>query len=280
MYNPYIVVPLATWAVAQVAKFGIAAIRGKIDFRYLYASGGMPSVHSAVVCSLAVTALLVDGATSSIFGFATIFAVIVMYDSFGVRRSTGEQAVALNMLLENLDRNRFKLDAPPPRLREILGHQPREVSVGALTGVVLAGLFNYDRLGKFGDFFRVVPTRMELWVYVGIFAALVLGGVVARWVLGRMYPKSRVMKVFRMRVFTAAQTIGWLGLLSSLFIYERASYLAWRLWPGVILASGLLWAVLILTGPAKTVPAGLAAEASTRRKMKWLKFGKKRPSKK
>jgi len=54
VYNPYIVVPLATWAITQVAKFAIAAIKGRIDFRYLYASGGMPSVHSAVVSSLAV----------------------------------------------------------------------------------------------------------------------------------------------------------------------------------------------------------------------------------
>lgn len=89
-YNPYIIVPFATWAVAQISKFAIAAFRGRIDFRYLYASGGMPSVHSAVVCSLAMTALLVDGVGSHLFGFTAIFAAIVMYDSFGVRRSAGE----------------------------------------------------------------------------------------------------------------------------------------------------------------------------------------------
>src|SRR4051812_44369194 len=125
VYNPYIVVPFATWAVAQVSKFTLAALRGRIDFRYLYASGGMPSVHSAVVCSLATTALLVDGANSHMFGFAAIFAAIVMYDSFGVRRSSGEQAAAINMLTETMDRNRVKLAQPGLHLREILGHQPR-----------------------------------------------------------------------------------------------------------------------------------------------------------
>ncbi len=275
VYNPYLVVPIATWAVAQVAKFAIAAIRGRIDFRYLYASGGMPSVHSAVVTSLATTALLVDGFGSHLFGFVAIFALVVMYDSFGVRRSAGEQAAALNLLFENLERNRIKFDGPIPKMREILGHQPREVVAGAATGITLAALFNYDHLGKFGDFFQVVPVHYELWAYAAIFGLLVVVGVLLRWFLGRRYPKSKVMKRFRMRVFTAMETTGWLGLVMTLFVYERASYLAWRLWPVVVLAIGLGWAVWILTGSRKEVPSGLAAEAMQARKKKWLNFGRK-----
>jgi acid phosphatase family membrane protein YuiD len=276
VYNPYIVVPAATWAVAQVSKFAIAAIKGRIDFRYLYASGGMPSVHSAVVTSLAVTSFLVDGAGSHLFGFILIFAMIVMYDSFGVRRSTGEQAVVLNLLLNNLDRNRFKLDTPHPVLREILGHQPREVSVGAVFGIVLAGLFNYDRLGGLSDFFTGVPSNPEFWSYIGVFGLLVIGGAAARWILAAQYPKSKVMKKFRGHVFQATQTIGWVGLLAGVFIFERASYLAWRVWPVLLLAAGVAWAAWIVTGSAKEVPAGLAAEENQMRKRKWLNFGRKK----
>jgi uncharacterized protein len=275
VYNPYIIVPLATWAVAQVAKFGIAAIRGRVDFRYLYASGGMPSVHSAVVSSLAVTALLVDGYASHLFGFTVIFAAVVMYDSFGVRRSVGEQAVALNILLENLERNKFRTDTKLTRVREILGHEPREVVAGAITGIVLAGVFNYTYLGQFGEFLRATPTRYEIWAYAALFAVLILGGLVTGWALKARYRKSKVMKRFRKRVFTAAQTTGWLGLIMLVFVYEHASYLAWRLWPLAVIAIGLAWAVLIVTGPAKDVPAGLAAEMTQARKKKWLKFGSK-----
>jgi acid phosphatase family membrane protein YuiD len=275
VYNPYIIVPLATWAVAQVAKFGIAAIRGRVDFRYLYASGGMPSVHSAVVSSLAVTALLVDGFGSHLFGFTVIFAAVVMYDSFGVRRSTGEQAVALNMLFDNLERNKFKMDTKPPKIREILGHQPREVVAGAITGTALAGVFNYTYLGQFGDFMRAIPTRYEIWAYAALFAVLIIGGVIAGWAMKARYPKSKVMKRFRRRIFTAAQTTGWLGLVMLVFVYEHASYLAWRLWPLTVIAIGLAWAVLIVTGPGKAVPAGLAAEMTQARKRKWLNFGRK-----
>ncbi len=269
-YNPYIVVPAATWAIAQISKFAIAAIKGRIDFRYLYASGGMPSVHSAVVSSLAVTALLVDGADSHLFGFALIFALIVMYDSFGVRRSSGEQAVMLNLLMSNMARNRFKFDAAPQPLREILGHQPREVSVGALYGIVLAMLFNWDRLDTLNNFLTTVPGQIEFYVYAGIFGLLIVGGIVTRWLLAKRWKKSQVMKRFRNNVFQASQTVGWIGLISLVFVFERATYLAWRLWPLMILAGGLAWAVWILTGSAKEVPAGLAAEENIMRKKKWF----------
>jgi len=276
VYNPYIVVPIATWAVAQVSKFAIAAIKGDVDFRYLYASGGMPSVHASVVMSLATTSFLVDGPSSPIFGVVLVFALIVMYDSFGVRRSTGELAVAVNSLLDNLDRNRFKLDGPTPhRLREILGHQPREVGAGAITGIVLAGLFNYDRLGWLGTFLQTIPAKYELWSYMTFFGVMVVAGGIKRWILAKRYPKSKVMKRFRGHIFTASQTIGWLGLVTTVFVYEHASYLAWRLWPLLAVAGALIWAWWILTGSAREVPAGLAAEADHTRKMKWLNFGRK-----
>lgn len=276
IYNPYIVVPVATWAVAQVSKFAIAAIKGRIDFRYLYASGGMPSVHAAVVTSLAMTSLLVDGAGSHLFGFILIFALIVMYDSFGVRRSSGEQAVALNLLLNSLGRNRFKLDVPTPHLREILGHQPREVSVGAAYGIILASLFNWDHLGAVNSFLTAVPGTKELIGFVIGFALIVAGGIAARLFMAKRWRKSQVMKRFRKHVFQATQTIGWLGLLSVLFVYERASYLAWRLWPLAIATAGAAWAVWILTGSAKEVPAGLAAEEDVMRKKKWFEFSRKK----
>jgi len=273
-YNPYIVVPFATWAVAQILKFTIAAMRGRIDFRYLYASGGMPSVHSAVVCSLAVTALLVSGAASPVFGFAVIFAAIVMYDSFGVRRSAGEQAAAINMLITSLDRSKIKLSDPDLHLREILGHQPKEVTVGAVLGVVLAGFFNYSHLGKFGTWLQDVPGHRELVAYAAVFVVILVGGVVARMILRMRYRKSKVIKQLARRILVATETIGWLGLVSVVFAYERATYVSWRLWPLLILAIGLAWAIWILSASWGTVPAALADEATEARKRKWLNWNR------
>jgi uncharacterized protein len=275
-YNPYIIIPFAAWAVSQITKFAIAAFNGKIDFRYLYASGGMPSVHSAVVCSLATTALLVDGPTSHLFGFTLIFAAVVMYDSFGVRRSAGEQAAAINMLVESLDRNRVKLDQPGLHIREILGHQPREVTAGAILGILLAILFNYDRLGAAGVFLQGIPQRPELIGYMALFVILLVGGVVTRMVLRARYPKSKVMKKLSTRILVATQTIGWLGLFSTALVYEHASYLAWRLWPALVLLAGILWGLWLATDTYRGVPGKLALENDQARKLKWLNWGKRR----
>ncbi len=276
VYNAYIVVPLATWAVAQVAKFALAAMRGNIDFKYLYASGGMPSVHSAVVCSLAVTAFFVDGINSPIFGLAVILAAIVMYDSFGVRRASGEQAAAINMLIESLDRGKVRIQQPQLHLREVLGHQPVEVTVGAIVGIVLGSLFNYTHLTPLFNWLKITPTGIELWIYAGVFAFLVLAGLAQRFILRAKYPKSVTMKKLARRILTATQTTGWLGLLVVLLQYERASYLSWRGWAVLILAVGLIWGAGILISSYKTVPETLAKEATTARKLKWLKLGSKR----
>ncbi len=275
-YNPYIVIPLATWAVAQVAKFTLFALQGKLDFRYLYASGGMPSVHSAVVCALATTAFLVDGMNSHLFGFTLIFAAIVMYDSFGVRRSAGEQAAAINMLIGSLGRDRVKLEQPQLRLREILGHQPSEVTVGALLGVVLGALFNYDRLGPLTSFLQVVPVGRELWLLAGIFGFILIAGVVQRFVLRAKYPKSAAIKGLVRRIFVITQVTAWLGLAAAAFQYERAGYLSWRLWSLVALAVGLVWGASLLARSYRALPAALAAEATQARKLKWFNVGRRR----
>jgi hypothetical protein len=217
----------------------------------------------------------VEGVQSHLFGLTVIFALVVMYDSFGVRRSSGEQAALINDMLDNLERHRFRFDTPPTKLREILGHQPKEVVVGALLGIVLGALFNYEKLGAINSFVTVVPVRLELYIMAGIFAALVLGGIIARLILGRRYKKSQVMKKFNSRLFTLTQTIGWVGLVLSVLMYERASYLAWRLWPILLGVIALVWLVSLIVSARRELPRGLAAEAEARRKEKWLKSGKK-----
>lgn len=278
-YNPYILIPLATWAIAQLTKFAIAAFNGKIDFRYLYASGGMPSVHSAVVCSLATTAFLVEGAGSHLFGFTLVFAAIVMYDSFGVRRSSGEQAVAINMLIDSLDRSKIRLERPDTHLREILGHQPREVAVGAVLGILLAAIFNYDRLGPVLSFVQTFPARPEAYAWAIGFGVLIVGGVIGRLAIGRLYKKSATMRRLAKRLTVMTQTIGWLGLGAAFLVYERASYFGWRLWPLLIAVAGLAWAIWLGTASYKMVPAELAEEATKARKSKWLNWGKSRKTK-
>ncbi len=275
-YNPYIIVPLATWAVAQIAKFAIAGLKGDIDFKKLYASGGMPSVHSAVVSALAVTAYLVDGATSPIFGVTAVFAAIVIYDSLGVRRAVGNQAAAFNRLLEGLDTAKVRFDYTGLHVAEVKGHNPVEVVVGAVLGVVLGGLFNYDRISPLTTYLQGVPVHRELWFYTALFGLLILGGAIQNAVLRSKYSKSRAIQNLSRNILILTQTIGWLGLLSVVFMYERASYLAWRLWPLLLITTGIGWGISIYTNSRKTLPSTLRQEADAARKRKWLNWGRKK----
>lgn len=276
-YNPYIVIPLATWIIAQTIKFCVAAFRGQLDLKYLYASGGMPSVHSAVVCSLVVTSLLVDGASSHLFGFIVLFAAIVMYDSFGVRRSAGEQAVALNMIVSSLNRDRIKIQEPDLKLREVLGHNPAEVSVGALLGLVLGCLFNISHLSAQLTYLSALPNRHELIGYAAFFAIVLVGGLVIRVLLSQRYKNSKVVGGLGRQILTESQSIGWLGIVAAFGQYQRLPYLEWRAWSWLLIGIMIFWSLVLTVKYWGKLPEALASEREEQRKRKW--FAKK-PKKK
>jgi len=104
----------------------------------IWRTGGMPSSHSAVVCALATSVGLVEGISSNLFVFCLVFAMVVLRDSVGVRRTAGLQAKALN----NLGRQSAKLTGLEFRpVKEIHGHTPLEVFVGSCLGIVIAIVF-------------------------------------------------------------------------------------------------------------------------------------------
>ena len=127
-----------SWFVAQVLKTAIDAYFNKgINWERMTGSGGMPSSHSSTVVSLAVAIGVSYGVDSTLFALALIFAIVVMYDATGVRRETGKQAVILNRLL--LD-NPFSWTGEEfdKKLKEYVGHTPRQVLMGAILGVLIA----------------------------------------------------------------------------------------------------------------------------------------------
>jgi acid phosphatase family membrane protein YuiD len=280
MFNRYVVVPLIVWAVAQFLKFTIAAFKGRIDFKYLYGSGGMPSVHSAVVTSLAVTSLLVDGPRSGIFGLTVIFAAIVMYDSFGVRRSSGEQAVAINAILDSMDRDR--LDHPKIHLRELLGHKPLEVSVGAALGLVLGAILNADKLGPLVNIITLNVGKGMAIIVAALAVILLLAGLLARWAILRRYRKE--VAAVRQATKTAAWSfwsLAIVGLLLGFIEYEHVAIAIWLIWP-IVYAILILVVVFTLILKYRTsVPTAIIAYRVTADKDKWLEGpNKKRRAKK
>lgn len=129
MISLYLGTIASAWVIAQGAKYCIVAVRHKrIDHvRQLYLSGNMPSAHSATVASLVTLIGLKEGVETPLFALAALFAAIVMYDAVMVRRSSGEQGVAIQQLIKER-----KSSVALPRAAK--GHTPLEVLVGALLG--------------------------------------------------------------------------------------------------------------------------------------------------
>lgn len=130
--SPYLIGVIAAWFVAQGAKYLIVAVkqRSLSHFRQLYLSGNMPSSHSASVVALVTIIGLRDGINGGLFSLAALFAAIVMYDAVMVRRSSGEQGIAIQRLIKEQ-----KSSIPLPRAAK--GHTPVEVVVGALLGGII-----------------------------------------------------------------------------------------------------------------------------------------------
>ncbi len=130
--SPYLIAIALGWIVAQGLKYVFVVIRtGKAgNLRQLYLSGNMPSAHTATVVALATTVGLYEGFDSAVFAVAALLAGIVMYDAIMVRRSSGEQGVAIQELIK-LGHAKIKL----PRAAK--GHNPSEVLVGMLLGIII-----------------------------------------------------------------------------------------------------------------------------------------------
>lgn len=274
MYNPYLVVPFVSWLVAQLIKFLLKAFKGDISPSMFYASGGMPSAHTAVVVSLASVALVDQGADSAVFGVTAILALIVMYDALGVRRMAGEQAAAFNKLMRVLEASRLAVPGGSP-VRELRGHTPSEVLAGAGLGLLMSGLFNTSELAPQFEWLTQVPTKPELIGLACLFGGLIVAGFVFKAVVKRRFKGSSAIAKLAEAILIKTQAIGWPGLLFVFGAYQKASYLAWRLWPLILILTLLIWDITLFKKYRRSLPKVLADESEQLRKQRWLKNGKK-----
>jgi len=134
--NKILMTTLSAWLIAQIIKVTFGVIRNKrFDFRWFIGTGGMPSSHAAGASCLATAIGLEYGFNSVYFALATSFAIVVMFDAQGVRRSTGKQARILNKIMDDIY---WQGRIQENQLRELIGHTPVEVIGGFLLGVIIA----------------------------------------------------------------------------------------------------------------------------------------------
>ncbi|MHA1215787.1 MAG: divergent PAP2 family protein [Candidatus Thorarchaeota archaeon] len=142
LWNLPLVAAGVSWLAAQTLKPLLYwLVNRKWDWRWLYSPGGMPSAHSAAFGALATAVGLQDGVGSSTFAISLVTAIVVLYDAAGVRQSASQQARVLNQILTELFSGR---PIGQEQLKELIGHTPFEVLVGAGLGAGLATLLAYQ----------------------------------------------------------------------------------------------------------------------------------------
>lgn len=125
------------WAAAQILKLLVTLVMDRRwDWQHILSSGGMPSSHSACVCACAAGTGYLYGLDSAIFAIAAVMAAVVMYDAFNVRQEMGKQARVLNYIMENWPQMKPE-EIFDKALKELVGHTPLQVLMGALLGIAI-----------------------------------------------------------------------------------------------------------------------------------------------
>ncbi len=137
LFQNYCLISVAcAWILAQIIKVFTGYFR-EDDFsfvKFFCGTGGMPSAHSATVCALAVSSAWQFGFGSFQFAVSVLLATIVMSDAMGVRFETGKQARIINQIIPEIFSGKGDMQA---NLKELIGHTPFQVFVGAVLGVIV-----------------------------------------------------------------------------------------------------------------------------------------------
>jgi len=130
--NYYFLSFFIAWFFACMLKSFIRTYQqdGRYDIRFGFRSGGMPSSHSAAVSAITVALFLKSG-ISTLFIVDLIFSLIIISDSFGVRKNVGEQGDAINRWLKKSKGSSIKV---------VYGHSVLQVTFGILIGILVASI--------------------------------------------------------------------------------------------------------------------------------------------
>lgn len=143
--NPVFLSCIFSWFCAQFIKTVINLCLRKIHsiaelFEFLiWKTGGFPSSHTALVTSLCTSVAFRNGVGSDIFMLAACLMMITIRDALGVRRANGIHARKINEIGNELNQKELLKYKP---IKEVLGHNPMEVVVGAILGFFIGLAFS------------------------------------------------------------------------------------------------------------------------------------------
>lgn len=102
----------------------------RLEVRWFFSAGGMPSAHTAFVIALSTSIGLNSGFDSEVFAVALVFGAIVVYDILRLRAVVQRHSDILRTLAAD--------HGETVRMPPDVGHTPAEVAAGAVVGAVFA----------------------------------------------------------------------------------------------------------------------------------------------
>lgn len=142
--NPIFLACVFSWFFAQFIKTVIALFMrrihsiGQLFDSLLWKTGGLPSSHTALVTCLCTSIGFRSGISSDVFLLSLVFLMVTVRDAVGVRRSNGIHAQKINQLGKELSEKEIIKYKP---IKEVMGHTPMEVIIGAILGFFMGVAF-------------------------------------------------------------------------------------------------------------------------------------------
>jgi acid phosphatase family membrane protein YuiD len=144
--NSIVLSAITSWFLAQAIKLAIMMLRTKqrnvkeMLQTIAWRTGGMPSSHAALVSAMTTSIGIKEGVQSNLFALSFFVTLVIMRDAMGVRRSSGIQAKSLNSLGKSMEE---RIGVEYHAVKEVQGHTPLEVVIGALLGIFIAAAYAY-----------------------------------------------------------------------------------------------------------------------------------------
>ena len=117
----------------------------------IFASGGMPSSHTALVSSLALAVGLVEKFSSTIFAVTLAFSLIIIFDACNVRYYAGQNIALTKKLIDDLNELGYlKTDDPiyHKKMKEVLGHTYLQAFGGIIVGLLTSYIYYLTFVGS------------------------------------------------------------------------------------------------------------------------------------
>ena len=239
--NPYLIVPITAWLIAQIVKFAIPALKRERDIQWkrLVQLEGNPAAHIVSVASIIPVAWTVSGVDTAIFGIAVLLLLQSVFLFITLRHKDIDMYVQIARLSGNeVPNKRTELDT-------LLRSSWLSIGLGVLIGFILT----INRWTGEAAWINRRPGDDESLVYLILFAAAILVGeaalvIMRRRSLRKLPTSRRLRRAIRLSV-TLPAVIG----IFFAFLQNQTSNvnLTQRYWTTLFLVwipVGTIWAYL------------------------------------